>query len=449
MLSTVLVHSHFARGLQSGRFIHRFVLPLHGDLLASNLDVMDRNETTVITKAGPEDMIATVWFSLGYKPQNSLMLLGLEGPRQRVGVLLRVDLPRKSGKVLSGMEIRPIDRLPPDQQRALVPEMVRDLLLTVAASGADGVLAIVADEHALDRRPPAVVRTLRKEVREFGLRLMDVLGVTSKAFASLMCHDPRCCPPGGRPIARVMSSRSAAVHVVGGDTVAESEADLLSDVTPGPLDPPCDPPSLVELASDQLGDPPSPDWLSVEDRWRWWERWSEAAAAAARVPSRGEPLRGLSAALHDCFLRDAVLMGLLGAEEEEVREMLNGSYAWMMGPFGPPSERQGSVNQGSANRFGRDLGRLLRRRPDDERLSAGRTVIAGSVRVAGAGDRGPGLAVLAMLAWFEGRGGRSRLLLERARVDAPSVSLTGLVEDLLLGRVPPPWLRDGPGRVTK
>jgi hypothetical protein len=64
--------------------------------------------------------------------------------------------------------------------------------------------------------------------------------------------------------------------------------------------------------------------------------------------------------------------------------------------------------------------------------------------VAGAGDRGPALAVLAMLAWFEGRGGRARLLVGLARTDAPSVSLIRLVQDLLVERVPPPWLRNGP-----
>jgi uncharacterized protein DUF4192 len=432
---------------------------------------MDTNEKTVISAAGPEDMIATVWFSLGYKPRDSLVVIGLEGPRQRVGVLLRADLPVSRTSDRSGEPIRPLDRLPPDALRAILPDIVRDLLVTVAASGAGGVLAIVADEQAFDRRPPAVVRVLRHEARSFGLHLFDVLGVTRTAFASLLCRDPRCCPPGGRPIEEVLSSRSAAVHVVHGDTVAESEADLLVDVTPGPSDP-VDPPS--RLLSGPRSDAQQSQWSAVQERCRWWESWTRACSGAARVPGSVEPLRGFAAALYDSHLRDAVLMGLLGASDEELRAMLDGTYGlesehpdWLgpglfgAGVFGagsvdPDSYGADSYGAGSpgagphgagslgSGRVGRDLGRLLRRPPESARLRLGRTVLAAAVRVAGEGDRAPALSVLAMLAWFEGKGGRSRLLIERALADSESVSLTRLVEGLLTRRVAPPWLRNGP-----
>lgn len=364
----------------------------------------------MISSAGPADMIATAWYRLGYKPRNSLIVLGLEGPRQRVGVLLRADLPTSGSHDPSGGGPRPIDRLPPEVLPTMLPELVADLLTTVAASNACGVMAIVADERALDRRPPPVVRALRHGVREFGLRLTDVLGVTSSAFGSLLCRDPRCCPPGGRPIAQVLSSRSAAVYVVNGSTVAESEFDLLRDVTPDPAD---------QLDENRAAVTDSP----ALDRWCWWRRWSEAVALAEAEPNRVEPLRGLSAALHDCRLRDAVLVGVLGAEEDEVRAVLDGNHEW------PVQSGVEGV---------KDLGRLLRRCPDDQRLRVGQTVLAGAVRVARDGDRGPGLAALAMLAWLMGEGGRSRLLLERAWADAPSVSLLSLVQDLLDRRVPPP-----------
>jgi hypothetical protein len=368
--------------------------------------------------------------------------------------MLRADLPSSSRAERSLDAPRSIDRLPPAALREVLPEMVRDLLITVAASGAHGVLAIVADEQALNRRPPAVVRLLRQVSRELGLRLVDVLGLTSTGFASLLCRDPRCCPPGGRPISQVLSSRSAAVHVVNGDLVAESEADLLADVTRRPSDPACDPPSNRWFDPGPSNASGSAAGLLAGQRWLWWERWNEACGEAATMPSRGEPLRGFSAALHDWSLRDAVLMSLLGAAPDEVRAMVDGTYPWLTSRPDQIAERQpdhrgfdgGGVGAEApiADQFRRDLGRLLRRRPDEMRLSAGRSVLAGAVRVAGDGDRGPALAVLAMLAWFEGRGGRARLLVERAQADASAVSLTGLVEDLLLERIPPPWLRNGP-----
>jgi hypothetical protein len=428
---------------------------------------MDANNTPVVVAAGPEDMIAAAWFNLGYKPRDSLVLLGLEGPRHRLGVLVRADLPRSRPAEPSPIPPRPLDRLPPDEQREIVPEMVRDLLATVAATGAAGVLAIVVDERALDQARPAVYRTLRHETRALGLHLVDVLGVTSTAFGSLKCRDPRCCPPGGRPIDLVMSSRAAAVHVVNGETVAESETELLADVTPEPAGSP------EAMGGDQGPrpaawprpyDPRRPRPEDPADRtsgkWRvhWWQRWQQACVDAAAVPARGEPIHGLSRALHEWHLRDAVLMDLLGASDREVQEMLAGTYNWraqsLLGPKGDEfggrraagTRAATGENSGSdpgAPEWMSDLGRLLRQPPRDDRLRAGQTVLAAAARVAAEGDRAPALALLALLSWFEGRGGRARLLLERALDDAPSVSLAALVDDLLLRRVPPPWLREG------
>jgi hypothetical protein len=436
---------------------------------------MDTNEKPVVVAAGPEDLIAAAWFNLGYRPRDSLVVLGLEGPRRRLGVLLRADLPRSGTPDPDCGDVRPLDLLSPGEQQAIVPRMVRDLLGTVAAGGAAAVLAIVADEQALSRRPPAVFRALRHEARALGLHLVDVLGVTSTAFGSLKCRDPRCCPPGGRPISLVLSSRTAAVHVVNGETVAESEAALLADVTPEPASSTDQPPDMFPSPDS----PSSADWSgwskgwptdrsSVEKRSTWWPRWVRACAEAAEIPSRGRPLRGFSAALHDSYLRDAVLLDLLDASPEEVGAMLDGTFDGPPhnvvrpaddrfgerrpdpGRCGTPDprrfaaahpERLGSVEQGFCEP---DLGRLLLQSPQDDRLRPGRTVLAAAVRVAAEGDRAPALAVLAMIAWFEGRGGRARLLVERASADAASVSLTRLVEDLLLRRVPPPWLRPGP-----
>jgi hypothetical protein len=150
-------------------------------------------------------------------------------------------------------------------------------------------------------------------------------------------------------------------------------------------------------------------------------------------------MRGFSAALHDSYLRDAVLMNLLGALDEEVAALLAGSSPDVR-------EQVPDIDQPdrAADHFGRDLGRLLWRRPDEQQLRVGQTVLAAAARVADDGDRGPALAVLAMLGWMEGRGGRARLLLERSRADAPAISLAGLVGDLLEQRIPPPWRRSRP-----
>lgn len=504
-----------------------------GDGALGSLDGMT-NEMTRVAQAGPADLIATVWFTLGYKPRDSLVLVALKRPRNLVGVMLRADLPGRSGAAAGA---------PPGTAGAagaaraggaagpaageLLTAMVRDLLDTVVQSGARTVMAMIAVAEVLDRPPRELIRVLRREAHRSGLTLLDVLGVTPTAFGSLMCRDQRCCPPCGRPIEEVLCSRSAAAHVVNGQTLAEDEAGLLTEVAParGPAgdrahepagDPVRDPVRVP--AGDSARNPvldavprpgpggPRATGIDGGRRADWWRQW---VAHCARTqlptgPDLGRPgpgpgptgpavgpgptgpavgpglagpavgpglagpavgpglalsgpgvvdlsLAGLSGALHDPALRDAVLMYTLGATDAQARVLLEQHRGTDSRPI--PTEP--------------DYAGLLRRAPQQARLQAGRSVLTGAVRVAAAGERGPGLAVLALLAWFEGQGGRARLLAQQARADvradvrgdlragAGAVSLLGLVEDLLTHRVPPPWLlteqqqrtgREGTGR---
>src|SRR5689334_14147346 len=52
---------------------------------------MSSSDLTV-NQAGPADLIASVWYTLGFRPLNSLVLIALHGPRGRVGSMLRIDL---------------------------------------------------------------------------------------------------------------------------------------------------------------------------------------------------------------------------------------------------------------------------------------------------------------------------------------------------------------------
>lgn len=364
---------------------------------------MDANATTV-RKAGPEDLIATAWFSLGFKPTESLILAGVEGARHRIGLILRTDLPAPTAKY------------------SLVTEVVKGSIEPLAESPADAVAAIIVSEQALALPTPPIVSVLRRQIRMLGLRVFDILGVTPTAYRSLRCHDPACCPAEGKPIEAVMSSRSAATHVLNGETLADSEEEFLRDVQPEP----------------GLSPQPGPRPLSVKQRWRRWNDWIEALAAAQTGEAGGvvPTLPGFSGALNDPFLRDAVLMNLLDAPQLQVKAMLNAGYSLDADSLDtaphadvPPAP---------------DLGELLAHPPDEDRLGPGQALLAGAVRVAAPGDRAPGLAVLALLAWYQGKGARSRLLAERAHADDPRLSLTRLVDTLLLRRVPPPWVGIGP-----
>ena len=50
--------------------------------------------TDVLTLCSPAEVLATVPYMLGFQPADSVVLISLRGPRQRVGLTLRADLPR-------------------------------------------------------------------------------------------------------------------------------------------------------------------------------------------------------------------------------------------------------------------------------------------------------------------------------------------------------------------
>jgi Domain of unknown function (DUF4192) len=389
---------------------------------------MDANATKVF-KGGTEDLIATAWFGLGFKPAESLILAGLEGPRHRVSVILRADLPG------------------PEASRSRLRNLIRGWIDPITRSRAHGLVAILASERALSIPPPAIVSVLRREVRTQRVRLLDVIGVTPTGYRSLNCRDPRCCPEQGRPIDEVMASRSAATHVLRGDALAETADELLRDVRPEPgLDPRPGP-----LATQLRDHPATSACLPPSQRQEWWRHWVEAfASARAGRPEVGTPVPGLSGALHDPFLRDAVQLDLLGAPEPQLQAMLDerydvgsdsiapGAVAYERGPTREPPDADQPDQPDQP-----ELRDLLARYPDEGRLSRGEAVLAGAVRIAAPGDRAPSLAVLALVSWYAGRPGRARLLAEQARIDDPTVSLIALVEALLIRRVPPPWAQIG------
>ena len=361
-----------------------------------------------VANAGPADVIALVWFQLGYRPRDSIVLVGLEGPRLRSGLLMRADLP------------------PADVRRRDLQAMASRLTGTVMRGGARSVLVLVMEEQIFVRRP-RLVGPLLHALRRRGVEVVDLLGVTATAFRSLRCADATCCPPGGTPLDAVMSSAVAAEFVLAGDTVARSEQELVADVVPAGTVGGEAPEPGVETPVVGVG----PAGIGAEGldvltaRRSWWRDWLTALDAGAIEPSAA---RRLAVALDDLPLRDAVLVTAVESPPDEIDVLLE-----------PQSFEEACAlfDQGGVA----DMWRLLAKPPDADRLARARAVLAAAARHGPAGHRGPALAVLAWLAWYSGDGARARLLVERAVQDQPDNTLGRLVGDLLEALVPPPWVR--------
>ncbi|GAB3286355.1 DUF4192 domain-containing protein [Kineosporia babensis] len=400
---------------------------------------MSSSELTV-NQAGPADLIASVWYTLGFRPLNSLVLIALHGPRGRVGSMLRIDLtPAWFGP--DGVS----DVLDAAVESVTGPGAAAFAGVPPGSSFSPGVLplrvvAVVATADALIVPAPQVIRALPHRLLRAGVWVYDLIGVTPTTYRSLTCPDEDCCPAAGRPLSEVESSRVAVAHVMRGERLADSEHDVIGDVGEPVAE------SLDEMSSeaDELdpadaddadggaGDGAGDEAAAERRRRRWWRTFN---ALLGRVEGWDTDRLGV-AELGDSYLRDAVFVRLAATPGVTRVRLLHQLLAGQAPP--DLTEHWGTLFTGP---------------PDRELFARGEEVLAALARRGTAAERGPVLAVLALLAWYRGNGVRTRLLMERLRSENPVLPdelprLAGLVETLCATGTAPPWVElsaDGPG----
>jgi len=177
---------------------------------------MDR--TPKLRLSCPGSLIAAVPHLLGFPPAQSLVLVGLRGPRSRLGITMRTDLPP------DGPEWAPsVEELEP-----LAEALLRD--------GASECLAMVMtecpDQNGLT---PFVdlVANLGEALFECGIEVNDIVLVRADRWRSYLCSDPQCCPAEGTPVPAA-SGELAAYAAYSGSVVRDSRAELDSLIAPDP-----------------------------------------------------------------------------------------------------------------------------------------------------------------------------------------------------------------------
>ncbi len=344
--------------------------------------------TTVIRAAEPRDLIAYAWYVMGFRPRESLVVVGLRGERRRTGVVARIDLP---------------------DRRSLVREV--DAVVRLLERDRDDacLLLVVSDEPKVGDRLPhedlvegfAALLTVDRKID-----VVDALLVDRQTYRSYLCGEPLCCPPEGTPLDAVHASRVAAAMVLDGHCVVDDEADLVADVEPAGALARGEAPLVLPRGRPGRG-----------RRRAAFDRWCADLDARADAPDRPEEL--LAAIRADLATRDAVLLTLVPGSLDVARGLLDGR----------PFPRDGFAG--------------LRRRPDPEVVAVGNRLLAALARRAPRGRRAEPLALLGWLGWWSGDCVRGRLLAERALAEEPGHRLAGLASALLAEAVPPPWTRAG------
>ena len=134
---------------------------------------MSLTESPTVCVRGPADLLAAVPYLLGFHPEESLVVIGLDDTK--VTVTARLDLADV------------------DTTGAL-----SNLFGAIQRAGSTKVVTAVFTGTLTPSSPMLV--SLAENVGRADFELVDVLVVIRGRWWSLICSDPQCCPPEGNPM---------------------------------------------------------------------------------------------------------------------------------------------------------------------------------------------------------------------------------------------------------
>ena len=143
--------------------------------------------------SGPTDMLAVVPHLLGFHPQLSFVVIGAGGPRQRLEIGFRYNLPD-----------------PPGAEAAA--EIADHAVAVLAQRGTTTVIAI---GYGPGRLVTPVADAFAAAARRRRLHLRELLRVENSRYWSYLCANPACCPADGTVFDYPSHPAAAAMTVAG------------------------------------------------------------------------------------------------------------------------------------------------------------------------------------------------------------------------------------------
>ena len=244
-------------------------------------------------------MVAFVPHLCGFVPTESLVVVSLRGPRRRVGLTLRIDLPALRDLAGAAGEI--------------AARIVHD--------GGSEVLLLVWTEEAGAMVRTDLVEAVTGALDDAGIAVQEALLVRGGRWWSYRCSNPRCCPPEGVPLVAAEASPAVALmqatDAYDGRVVLPSREELVASLSP--------PSFLAAEAARQVltaADEAAAEWVGRVGPAA--ARRDAVAAFLAAVDRAADPraspaddeAAALAVSLHDVLVRDEVLTCALDQPEQ-------------------------------------------------------------------------------------------------------------------------------------
>jgi hypothetical protein len=166
------------------------------------------------TLTSPHDLLAAIPFLIGYHPTDSLVLVSLKD--ESIGMAMRVDYPSNINEASTYEAIE-----------GLVHHLVRE--------GADAALVVA---YVPDTRTDGeeILGQIATVLFRSNIEIRESLLIYHGRWRSLLCTDGQCCPPQGRALPEISTSRVAAEQVAAGRPMPFTDSASLADsISPLPL----------------------------------------------------------------------------------------------------------------------------------------------------------------------------------------------------------------------
>jgi hypothetical protein len=125
-------------------------------------------------------MLAIIPYLLGFAPEDSLVIIGIEPPKGEIKISMRYDLPAG-----------------PDPD----PELVKDIAgHAVAVLGSQQVTGAIVVGYGPDPRVRPLIDALGSAAVPHGIELTECLRFHDGRYWSYTCRNERCCPATGVPV---------------------------------------------------------------------------------------------------------------------------------------------------------------------------------------------------------------------------------------------------------
>ena len=359
---------------------------LHAGAATRKLRCMTTDTQVKVKLRSPADIIDAIPYLVGFEPHESLVVLSLRGPRSRLGLTARVDLPGARSATACA--------------RNFVGYLKRD-------GAAQAIIVLYPPSDGISH--PSVkplADALTKHLTRAHIQVRELLCVCDGRWWSMRCENAECCPPTGTLIARDTTSELAVAMTVEGRVVLGSREEVGAMLDP-----------VGGLAAEAMAYA-----MPLVH-----ERMLARISAGEKSEVVNELLELFRAIVHARLDREPGLgrQTVSGAATRSTQR----SLSMTLRSSSPPSSLWG-VRDEILTWF------------DGDRGEATRSVLLELVRRSVLQGDASALTVLAWVCYLRGEGVLAGIAIDRARIADPEYSLAELLDQILCGAVNPSMFQE-------